>query len=124
MKEENLTCIICPNGCQLQVKYNQQEINDLEGALCQRGEEYAEKELFNPERVLTSTVRVTGGNLPLVSVRTDQAVPRERIRELMELVQGLSVKAPVEIGDIIVTSPLALNCNLIATKSVEICQEK
>lgn len=56
MKE--LICIVCPKGCHLHVDEN--EDYRVSGQGCARGAEYGKKELTNPTRVITSTVKVRG----------------------------------------------------------------
>lgn len=121
MKKKNITCIVCPIGCNIEVEYDPEteEISKMEGNTCIRGKDYVRKELFNPERVLTSSIKVKGGKLPLVSIRTDKDIPKEKILSLMEIINQQEVKAPVHIGDVLVSNPLDLNADIIATKSVE-----
>ena len=57
-----LICIVCPKGCHLKV--DEENGYRVTGNSCKRGEEYGKKELTNPTRVITSTVRVTGGLQP------------------------------------------------------------
>ena len=80
MKE--LICIVCPKGCHLQVD----EQNDYQvfGNSCPRGAEYGKNELLHPTRVLTSIVKVTGGNHHCCSVKTNGGIPKEDIEKAME----------------------------------------
>ena len=59
MKHE-LTCIRCPIGCQLTVDVNGDEVT-VTGNSCPRGAEYGKKEVTAPTRIVTSSVRVSGG---------------------------------------------------------------
>ncbi|MDE7038087.1 MAG: DUF1667 domain-containing protein, partial [Lachnospiraceae bacterium] len=61
MEERKLICINCPMGCMLTVAMEKGAIVSIEGNTCKRGETYAGKELTNPTRIVTSTVKVTGG---------------------------------------------------------------
>ena len=83
MKE--LICIVCPKGCHLQVD----EQNDYQvfGNSCPRGAEYGKNELLHPTRVLTSIVKVTGGNHHCCSVKTNGGIPKEDIEKAMELLK-------------------------------------
>ena len=63
MEEKNLICINCPLGCPLTVSMEDGEVKKVEGNTCPRGEAYAKKELTNPTRIVTSTVKVKGGRL-------------------------------------------------------------
>ncbi len=61
--ERDLTCIGCPMGCPLTVTMENGEVISVTGNTCTRGDIYARKEVTNPTRIVTSTVRVAGGNL-------------------------------------------------------------
>ncbi len=119
--EKDLVCILCPQGCLLKVVYDElkKELIKIEGNLCLRGKEYALKELFDPERILTTSVLVEGGDLPLVSVKTDKMIPKDLIFQAMDFIKHLRVKAPVKVGQIIVERLCGTEANLIATKEVK-----
>ena len=72
MEEKNLICIGCPMGCPLTVKMEHGEVVSVTGNTCKRGDIYARKEVTNPTRIVTSTVRVTGGSEAMVSVKTKE----------------------------------------------------
>jgi CxxC motif-containing protein len=80
---------------------------------------YAEEELFAPTRILTTTVKVDGGVLPLVSVKTDKPVPKERLFSIIDETMQLTIEAPVKLGDIIIKNVLNTKANIVATKTVE-----
>ena len=118
MKKE-MICIICPLGCSLTVNYTQKAIQSVEGNQCKRSLEYAEKEIFNPERTLTTTVRVKHGHLPLVSVRTNKPLPKELLFETMNLLAKIEVEAPIRIGFKITEDLFNTGVDVIATKNIE-----
>lgn len=114
----NLVCINCPRGCKLSVE----KINDeivVRGNSCVRGKTYAVNELTNPLRTLTTTVMIESEREKCLPVITSSAVPKARIMDVMKTLKGVSVKAPVKIGDIIVKDVLGLNVDIIASRSVE-----
>ena len=117
MKKE-MICIGCPMGCYLTVDHAGKAIHDVAGNRCKVGLEYAEKEISNPERTLTTTVRVKNGHLPLVSVRTRKPLPKHRIFDAMTLLAKVEVEAPVKIGDVIVQNIFDTGVNVVATKNV------
>jgi CxxC motif-containing protein len=117
MKKE-MICIGCPLGCSLSVEYVGKTIHQVTGNRCKVGLDYAEKEVFNPARTLTTTVRVKNGHLPLVSVRTNKPLPKNRIFDAMTLLAKVEVEAPVRIGDEIVQNIFDTNVSIVATKNV------
>lgn len=125
MKKE-LTCVICPNGCELEVEYqvrdNSISVLGVKGELCKKGPKWAERELINPVRTITTSVLVEGGDLPLVSVRTSDPIPVGMIFEVMEEIKKLKVKAPIRIGQVLLRSPKGLKTDIIATRDVNLQQ--
>ena len=90
MEKRDLTCIGCPLGCQITVTMENGEVTDVQGNTCPRGDKYAREEVTNPTRVVTSIVKVEGGNL-----------------------------APVKIGDVIVPNVAGTGVDVIATKNIQ-----
>jgi len=111
-------CVSCPLGCLLHVELKDEKIERIEGNRCPRGEAYAREEITDPKRVLATSVKVLGGDYPLVSVRTDRPIPKRLIPTIMEIVRGLCIKAPVEIGQVLVANLAGTGANLIATRRV------
>ena len=62
MKKE-LTCIICPQGCNIKVEIEGNNIINVEGNGCKRGYEYAISEVKNPVRTLTTTIKLQNGKV-------------------------------------------------------------
>lgn len=58
--QRELTCICCPVGCALTVTIEGDNSVTVTGNRCPRGAAYGEKEVTNPTRIVTSTVRVEG----------------------------------------------------------------
>lgn len=84
---KNLTCIVCPMGCQLKAEIENGKVISVTGNTCQRGENYVKTELTNPTRVITTTVRTNCGEI--VPVKTDKAVPKESIFACMSSINKL-----------------------------------
>ncbi|MBQ8619270.1 MAG: DUF1667 domain-containing protein [Clostridia bacterium] len=118
MKTVNLICIGCPLGCPLTVEMEGNEVKSVSGNTCPRGDAYARKELTNPTRIVTSTVRVAGGKLAMVSVKTQSDIPKAKIFECVKALKDVEVTAPVKIGDVIVENVAGTGVNVIATKNV------
>ncbi len=119
MKTTELTCIGCPLGCAVEVKIEEDgRIASVTGNTCKRGDDYARKEVTNPTRIVTSTIKVEGGALDMVSVKTKSDIPKDKIFACVEGLKGISVKAPVHIGDILVKNIAGTGVDVMATKEV------
>ena len=118
MSTVNLICIGCPLGCPLTVEMEGNEVKSVSGNTCPRGDAYARKELTNPTRIVTSTVRVNGGRLAMVSVKTESDIPKGKIFDCVKALRDVEVQAPVKIGDVIVENIAGTGVNVIATKNV------
>lgn len=120
MNKTELTCIGCPMGCAVTVEMNGAgEITGVTGNTCKRGEDYARKEVTNPTRIVTSTVKVEGGTLAMVSVKTKSDIPKGKMAQCVDSLRGVCVKAPVHIGDVIVPNIAGTGVDIVATKEVE-----
>ena len=118
MERKELICIGCPLGCNLTVEMDGGQVVSVNGNTCKRGDDYARKELTDPRRIVTSTVPVAGGNLPVVSVKTASDIPKEKIRECLCALKGVTLTAPVQLGDVIVENMADTGVDVIATKSI------
>jgi CxxC motif-containing protein len=86
--------------------------------MCGRGEDYVKRELISPMRMLTSSVRVVGGEREIVSVRTTSGIPKQAINEAMKRIKSLIVVAPISAGEIIEKDFMTFGVDLIATSKV------
>lgn len=114
MKE--LICIVCPRGCHLQVDENNGY--SVSGNACERGAEYGHKELTAPTRVITSTVKIEGAAYSRCPVKTDIPVPKGVIFEAMKLLDGVTLKAPVAVGDKVLENILGTEASFIVTRKM------
>lgn len=118
MEKVNLVCIGCPLGCPLVVEMNGKEVVSVSGNTCKNGEKYAQKELTNPTRIVTSTVRVVGGTLGMVSVKTSSDIPKGKIFDCVKELQAIDIPAPVSIGQVIIENVCGTGVSIVATKNV------
>lgn len=105
-------------GCHLQVDDRDRNNITVEGNTCPRGAKYAKDEVTCPKRVVTSIVNVTGGEINMVSVKTSDAIPKEKMFDALKLLDNISVSAPVEIGQVIIKDIFGLGVDIVATKTV------
>ena len=118
METRNLTCINCPMGCALTIEMEGNEVVSISGNTCPRGDAYGRKEVTNPTRIVTSTVRVTGGAADMVSVKTKQDIPKEKIFDCVKALKDVEVQAPVHVGDVIVSDVAGTGVDIVATRTV------
>ena len=115
MKE--LICIVCPNGCRLQV--DEEHGYAVTGNRCPRGEEYGKAECTHPTRVLTSTVAIAGALYRRCPVKTAHAIPKEALFSVMHQLDEVRLTAPVHVGDVVLADAAGTGCPVIATKTME-----
>lgn len=113
MMKRELTCIVCPIGCQLTVELENGKVTDVSGNTCPRGKVYAENECTNPQRTITSTVKCSDGSM--VAVKTDRTIPKEKMFECMEIINNKILDLPVSIGDVIIED--VFGSNIVATQN-------
>ena len=116
-----MTCIMCPMGCDLTVKTGAAAGADeilVTGNTCPKGKEYALQEMTDPQRNIATSVLVKGGELPLASVRLDHMIPKNRIFDVMAEIRKQSLEAPVYAGQVVIENVLGLGANVIVTKHV------
>ena len=118
IETRELICIGCPLGCPLTVEMKGTEVVSVTGNTCPNGDRYARREVTDPKRTVTSTVRVLGGSLPVVSVKTAQDIPKNKIFDCMQELATIRVKAPVKEGDVIVSNIANTGVSVIATKEI------
>lgn len=119
-KVVHLTCVVCPAGCPIEVTRGEDgSILNVTGNTCPRGKTYAEAELTNPVRTLTTTVALTGAEECRLPVKTDKPIPKKSLFRAMEIAEQVTVCAPIRCGDIVVENFVEDGTNLVACKTVE-----
>lgn len=113
-----LTCIGCPLGCSITVTMNDTDVVSVTGNTCPRGDAYARKEVTNPTRIVTSTVRVEGGISPMVNVKTASDIPKAKIFECTSALKNVVVTAPVKIGDVVLSNVAGTGVDVVAAKNI------
>ena len=116
--EDKMTCIMCPNGCNLAAVRNPDGTVSVSGNLCPKGVKYATEELTAPRRTVTTTVRVEGSDIAALPVKTDRTVLRESVGEVIAALRGVVVRAPVRVGDVIVEDVAGTGADIIAGTNV------
>ena len=118
MEKRELICIGCPMGCPLTVTLDGGAVVTVQGNTCPRGDAYARREVTAPTRIVTTTVRVTGGALPAVSCKTRSDIPKEKIFDVVRALKSVVVPAPVHIGQVLLPDAAGTGVDVVATKDV------
>ena len=114
MAKRELTCIVCPRGCQLVVELEGKNVLSVSGNICKRGAAYAENECTNPMRTVTTTAKTSDGGV--VAVKTETTIPKEKMFECMELINAVTLTLPVKVGDVVLENAFG--------SRVVVCQNK
>lgn len=118
MEPIQLTCIVCPAGCLVQVDRDPEgKVSSVKGHECTRGYDYALQEALDPRRVLTTTVRVEGAAWPLVAVRTRRPIPRGSLMAAMKELQRLRLEHPVAPGEVVAQDVAGTGVEVVVTRS-------
>lgn len=105
-----IICTVCPNGCVI----TRNDDDSYSGGLCPRGEAFARNESIEPKRVLTTTVKTTFSQIPVLSVKTDNPIPKSKIQEVMAKANVIIVNEPLNVGDVVCENVID-GVNLIST---------
>lgn len=116
--EQEMICIVCPQGCRLKVERDEQGEILVSNNNCMRGPIYARKELTDPTRTLTTTIKVLDGLHDQLPVKSKDEIPKDKNFAVMEALKGLQVQAPVECGQVVMSNVLGLGIDIIATRSL------
>ncbi len=118
MFKKEMTCIVCPRGCILTVTKKDGDYQ-VEGNLCKRGINYGIKEVINPVRQVTSTVKIEDSIHPRLPVVTDKEISKDLIFEVMDEINKVTLKAPIHYRDIIIKNICGTDVNIIASRSMD-----
>ena len=113
-----LVCIVCPNGCLLNVEKQHDDVV-VHGAKCRRGEDFAKTEVTCPMRSLTTSIKTTLKNYPVVSVKTDGEIPKDKVMDVVNSLSQVTLETYLPIGAMVVENVLGLGVNVILTTQME-----
>ena len=109
-----MTCIVCPLGCQLKIELEEGKVKSVSGNTCPRGEKYANEECTHPMRTITTTVRCTNGQI--LSVKTDRTIPKEKMFEAVQIINKANPVLPICAGDVIIED--VFGAKVVATRDL------
>ena len=123
MSEKKITCVTCPLGCKLKINIENNKIVSISGSQCKKGIKFAEEEIKDPRRILTTTIKLkTQGRREAafnrLPVRSVTPAPKDKILEIIKEVRKIKVSPPVKMGDIIAKNIIGSGVDIIASMSV------
>ena len=113
-------CVTCPVGCAIQATVEDGQLTATDGQACQRGVAFVLEELTAPRRMLTTTVRVRGGALPLVPVRSTAPLPKERLLDVARLLRGIELEAPVAQHQVVLADVLGTGVDVVTSRALPV----
>jgi len=87
----------------------------VEGNKCDKGREFAYSEMSNPSRTLTTTVRTKFPGVPVLSVRTDGEIPRDKLMTAMRELSEVIINEELGCGDTVVENIAKTGVSVIVT---------
>ncbi len=115
MKE--LVCIVCPNGCTLHIDTDGDGFC-ISGHKCKKGLLFAQSEMQDPLRTVCTTVRTVFPEAPVLSVRTDKEIPKSKIFEIMQHLNGFLLTERIGIGETVISNICGTDADIIATDNI------
>ncbi|HDT14046.1 MAG TPA: DUF1667 domain-containing protein [Candidatus Aminicenantes bacterium] len=141
---DRLTCVLCPVGCELEVRRTSADEADAAGSgtgktrktgpgeprgsgtaglevrgnQCEKGVPFAVEEVLRPKRNLATSVPVKGTAAIMVSVRLSATVPREMIFPILAEIAKLRPETPVRRGQVLIANVLGTGVDVVATRTL------
>lgn len=113
-------CIGCPLGCRLEVEADGPDIVEIRGFGCRIGKEFAAQEHTAPTRMMATTVKIRNGVWARLPVKTEAALPKDRVLEVADALHKLELEAPVKTGDIVLANALGTGVNIVAARDMDV----
>jgi len=100
-KRREFICIVCPKCCVLEMVGD-----EIRGARCERGEQFARQEAVMPLRVVTTTLRCeTPQGARMLPVKSATPVPLPRVLDMVKRIKELRLSEIPPLG-----SRIKLDC--------------
>jgi CxxC motif-containing protein len=123
---QNLTCIVCPIGCSLEVNAEASDNLSVTGNRCARGSTYAQEEIRAPKRVVTATAPLAAplaapsvtSAIRRIPVKTVAPCLKEKIPALLQDIYKVKVSLPVKVGDVIISNWNGEGIDVVATRAL------
>jgi len=114
-----IICIMCPLGCRMLIELEEAKILHVKGNKCKEGLGYAQQEISFPGRVLTTTIKTTIPEIPLLPVRSEKPIPKDQLENCMEVIaRHVATKPLIKAGDVVISRILGLDANIISCATI------
>jgi len=119
MGKRKIICIACPLGCHIEVSEDKSVSGyKVTGNQCKRGEKYGIKEMSNPTRLLTTTVKLRNSYLKRLPVRTNSPIPKGMISKCMREISKIEASAPIKTGTVLIKNILNTGVDIVSSRSI------
>jgi len=115
---EQLTCIMCPIGCELLVEKQDSHLS-ITGHKCDKGLEFAREEILDPQRNLATSIPIHGKDFKMLSIRLSKRVPRPKLFAILQEIATLRPTPPIKRGQVLIKNVLQTGADVIATRTVD-----
>ncbi|HSW10072.1 MAG TPA: DUF1667 domain-containing protein [Bacillota bacterium] len=110
-----MVCGRCPLSCRLTAVVGSGSGPEVQGHRCPRGREYAERELVDPHRTLTTTARTGFADRPRLPVRTAGEIPLRLFVPALRTIKSMRVEQRLAPGEVLLSDLLGTGVAVIAT---------
>lgn len=117
-EQREFICIVCPVGCSIDATVYDGELVEARGQACKRGITFVHEELTAPKRMLTTTVQVIGGELPLAPVRSSEELPKEMLLQVVGRLREVVLEAPVAEHEIVIEDVFGTGVDIITSRAL------
>ncbi|AEE92336.1 conserved protein of unknown function [Tepidanaerobacter acetatoxydans Re1] len=118
MADTQLICTSCPKECNLSISLQDDKIIKIQGNSCKKGIDYAQIEMTDPRRILTTTVLIKDSEHLLLPVRSSAPLPKDMLQEAAKITRGYKVTPPIKRGDVVIANILNSGVHIIASRSI------
>ena len=115
---EEVTCIMCPLGCSVEVQIDGQEVSVKKGCRCKEGMKFVKMEAIFPGRILTTTMKTDIPEIPLLPVRSNKEIPKDQLMTCMGEISRHHVSGALKIGQPVIKNILGLGVDIVACRTI------
>ena len=112
-----IVCITCPRGCTINIETAGNDWK-VSGNACRKGKDFAIAEMTAPMRTVCTTVKTSFRLAPVLPCRVSDEIPKDKIFDVMQEINKVTVTKQLNRGDVIIKDVLGLGVDVIATSDL------